>query len=67
MLWNPKDLWDTLRGVVHVNWIVLGMNNTPPIAQTKIIKPMVFVNYPNEGITFFLGFGIDMQYPFRFQ
>jgi hypothetical protein len=36
------------------------MNNTPPIAQTKIIEPMVFVDYPNEGIDFFLGFGIAM-------
>ncbi len=25
---------------------ILGMNNTPPIAQIKIIEPMVFANYP---------------------
>jgi hypothetical protein len=43
------------------------MNNTPPIAQTKIIEPMVFENYPNEGIVFLLDFGIDMQYPSKFQ
>jgi len=43
------------------------MSNTPPIAQTKIIKPMVFVNYPKQGIVFLLGFGMVMQYPSRFQ
>jgi hypothetical protein len=41
---------------MHVNWIVLGMNNTPLIVQTKIIKPMVFIEYIHEGITLFLGF-----------
>jgi len=45
----------------------MGMNNTPPIAQTKIIKPMVFVDYPNEGIAFLLNFGMAMQYPSTFQ
>ncbi len=60
MLWNPKDLWDNLRRVVHVNWIIMGMNNTSLITQTKIIQPMVFEDYPNEGITFFLGFGMAM-------
>jgi hypothetical protein len=63
MLWNPKVLWDTLRGVVHVNWVVMGMNNTPLIIWTKIIKPMVFANYPKHGIAYFLGFGMNMQYP----
>jgi len=36
------------------------MNNTLPIAWTKIIKPMVFADYPNEGIAFLLGFGMAM-------
>jgi hypothetical protein len=45
----------------------MGMSNTPPIAQTKIIEPMVFVDYPNKGIVFFIGFGMAMQYPSRFQ
>ncbi len=31
MLWNTKVLWDTLRGVVHVNWVVMGMKNTHPL------------------------------------
>jgi hypothetical protein len=38
----------------------MGMNNTSLITQTKIIQPMVFEDYPNEGITFFLGFGMAM-------
>jgi hypothetical protein len=38
----------------------MGMNNTFLIAQTKLIKPMVFEDYPNEGITFFLSFGMVM-------
>jgi len=46
MLWSPKVLWDTMKGVVHVNEVMLGMSNTPSIAQTKIIEPMVFVDYP---------------------
>jgi len=29
---------------------------TPLMAWTKIIQPMVFTKYPNEGIAFFLGF-----------
>jgi hypothetical protein len=41
---------------LHVHWVLLGMNNTPLIACTKIIQPMVFTKYPNEGIVFFLGF-----------
>jgi hypothetical protein len=32
------------------------MNNTPLIAWTKIVQPMVFTKYPNEGIVFFIGF-----------
>jgi hypothetical protein len=28
---------------------------------------MVFVDYPNEGITFLLGFGMVMQYLSKFQ
>jgi hypothetical protein len=38
----------------------MGMNNTSPLAQTKIIEPMVFEVDPNEGITFLLGFGMVM-------
>jgi hypothetical protein len=43
MLWSPMYLWDTLKGVLQVYWIVLGMNNTPLIAYTKLIQPMVFI------------------------
>jgi hypothetical protein len=32
----------------------MGINNTFPIARIKIIEPIVFVNYPNEGIVFLL-------------
>jgi len=39
----------------------------PSIAKTKIIEPMVFVDYPNKGIAFLLGFGMAMQYPSKFQ
>jgi hypothetical protein len=60
---EPNDLWDTLKGVMHVNWVILGMNNTPLIAQTKIVEPMVFIDYPNEGIAFLLSFVMAMQYP----
>jgi len=42
-------------------------NNTTMIAWTKIIQFMVFTKYPHEGITFLLGYGMVMQYPFRFQ
>jgi hypothetical protein len=31
------------------------MNNTPLTTRTKIIKPMLFPNYPKQGITFFVG------------
>jgi hypothetical protein len=47
-----RDLWDILKEVLHVNWIIMGINNTPSIVWTKIIKPMVFAEYPNEGIVF---------------
>jgi len=43
------------------------MSNTPLIAQTKIIEPMVFVDYPKEGIAFLLGYGMATQYPSKFQ
>jgi hypothetical protein len=43
------------------------MNNTPLITRTKIIEPMVFANYPKKGITFLLGFGMALQYPYKFQ
>jgi hypothetical protein len=39
------------------------INNTLPIAWTKIIQSMVFIKYLDEGITFFLGFGFVRQYP----
>jgi hypothetical protein len=29
--------------------------------------PMVFIDYPDEGIFFFLNFGMAMQYPSKFQ
>ncbi len=67
MLRNPKDLWDILRGVLHVNWVIMGINSTPSITWTKIIEPMVFVEYFNEGIVFLLGCGMAMQYPSTFQ
>jgi hypothetical protein len=28
MLWNPMYFLDTLCGVLHVYWIILGMSNT---------------------------------------
>jgi len=35
----------------------MGMSNTLLIAQTKIIEPMLFTNYPKYGITFLVGLG----------
>ncbi len=36
MLWSSKDFWYTLKGVLHMHWVViLGMNNTLLIAWTK--------------------------------
>jgi hypothetical protein len=51
----------------HVNWVVMSMSNTPPVARTKIIEPMVFIDYLNKVFFFLLDFGMAMQYPFRFQ
>jgi hypothetical protein len=33
-----------------VNWVLMGINNTPPTAWTKIIEPMLFVDYPKHGL-----------------
>jgi hypothetical protein len=44
-----------------------GMNNTPPIAQTKIIEPMVLIAYPKKGNALFLNFGMAIQCPSKFQ
>jgi hypothetical protein len=57
MLWSQKVLWDTRKGVVHVNWVFLNISNTPSIAQTKIIEPMLFIDYPKQGIAFLVGLG----------
>jgi hypothetical protein len=38
-----------------------------PITKTKIMEPMVFVDYPNKGIAFLLGFGMAMQHLSKFQ
>jgi len=35
----------------------MGISNTPPIARTKIIEPMLFVDYPKQGIAFLVGLG----------
>jgi hypothetical protein len=44
------------KGIACMHWVViLGMNNTPLIAWTKIIQPMVFTEYPFEGIVFLQG------------
>jgi hypothetical protein len=45
----------------------MGMNNTPLIAPTKIIEPMMFVDYPKQNNVFLLGFGMAMQYLSKFQ
>jgi hypothetical protein len=45
----------------------MSINNTLLIAGTKIIKPIVFANYPKKGITFLLGFGMAMQHPSKLQ
>jgi hypothetical protein len=47
--------------IVQVNWIALGMNNTFPIAQTKIIEPMVFIDYSKHDFFSLIGFGMVMQ------
>ncbi len=44
-----------------------GMNNTPLIAQTKIIQPMAFIVQPNEGNASLLDFGKVMKYSSKFQ
>ncbi len=39
-----------------MHWVViLGMNNTPLITWTKIIQPMVFIEYLHESIAFLQG------------
>jgi len=38
-----------------MHYVILGTSNTPPIAWTKIIQSMVFIEYPHEGIVFLLG------------
>jgi hypothetical protein len=43
----------------------MDISNTPPIASTKKIQTMVFIEYLHEDIAFFLGFVKAMQYPFR--
>ncbi len=67
MLWNSMYLWDTLIRVLHVHWIFLSMSNTLMIVWTKIIQPMVFTMYLNEGVTFLLGFVKVTQYLYKFQ
>jgi len=51
MLRNPNDLWDTLRGVVHVNLIVLCMSNTPLGFNKYVMELKGFLIYPKRGIT----------------
>jgi hypothetical protein len=60
-------LWDTLHGVLHVYWVVLGTSNTLLIVYIKIIQPMVFTVWRNEGIEIILGFDKAMHYPFTCQ
>jgi len=64
---EPKDMLYTMRGVLHMHWEIIGTNDTPLNSWTKIIQPMVFTKYPHEGTAFLLGFGMAMQYLFRFQ
>jgi hypothetical protein len=45
----------------------MGMSNTPVIAWTKIIQPMVFIEYRNESITLLLSFVRVTQYFSKFQ
>jgi hypothetical protein len=45
----------------------MGMNNTLPIAQTRIIQPIMFTKYLSANISFFLNFDRVMQYPSKFQ
>jgi len=50
---------------MHTHWIILGTNDTQPIAWIKIIQSMVFIEYFREGIAFLLGFVKAMFYPSR--
>jgi hypothetical protein len=29
MLWSPKIIWNTLRGVMHVNQVIMGIEQYP--------------------------------------
>jgi len=41
------------------------MSNTPLMAWVKMVDPMLFIEHPNEGISYLLGFFLIMQYPFQ--
>jgi hypothetical protein len=44
-----------------------GHEQNPSDSSNQNNWPMVFVDYPNEGIIFLLSFGMAMQYLSRFQ
>jgi len=52
MLWSERN---SNIGVLHVHWIIMGISNTPSIAETKIIQSIVFIEYLHEGIAFVIG------------
>jgi hypothetical protein len=64
---EPKRFMGYLERGSACELSILRMNNTLPITQIRIIEPMVFTDYPNEGIAFLIGFGINMQHPSKFQ
>jgi hypothetical protein len=43
----------------------MGISNTPPIARTKIIQSIMFIESRDEGIAFLLSFVKVMYYPSR--
>jgi hypothetical protein len=60
---EPKGFMRDLKRGSACELIVMGMTNTPLIAPTKIIEPMMFVDYHKQDNVFLLGFGMAMQYP----
>ncbi len=60
---EPKQFLIYLKRVLHMHCVILGISNTPPIAWTKIIQSIVFINHLHQSIAFLLGFVWVMQYP----
>ncbi len=63
---EPKGCIKYTKRGISCELSSFGHEQYPFNRPNQKIEPMVFADYPKQGIYFFIGFGMVMQYPSMF-